>query len=212
VRPERDDLKLYDERLSRNTLAIIAGIVILIVAMVIALVTGGGEVEELTGDLTYVPGKSNARPGGQGAPLATTIADVVEAEVQSDGSDFVFSAEVAAPIPKKLRRAALGFRWDISTQDGEEWIVSAVLRTALNATVFSSTTNLGAGTKDGTLPGNVRRSGKTVIVRFAADQIEGFPTRFDWTLSTAVVAFRKDPRSARAEDHYPDEGMIGFEA
>jgi hypothetical protein len=132
--------------------------------------------------------------------------------VQSDGSDYVFSAEVAKPIPKKLKRAALEFRWNISTQDGEEWIVSAALQTALNAAVFSSTTNFGAGTIDGTLPGHVRRSGKTVIVRLAADQIEGFPTRFEWTLSTAIVAFRNDPRSARAEDHYPDEGMIGFEA
>lgn len=181
-------------------------------AVVLFVVIRGGGVEESAGDLTYVPGTSEPNAEDIPSEVPASIADIVAADVKSDGEGVIFTTEVASPLPNELDDSSLEFRWDVSGDGGGSWIVSATLNVALNAAVVSQGTPYGSSTIDGTMPGEVSAAGPKVTVAVRPDEIEGFPTSFTWKLSTTLIADRTDPGSARAEDAAPDEGTATFGA
>lgn len=203
----------WPAKASRHT-HVVAGITVAVVALagiVILLVTGGerAAVGDHAGDIEYVEGSSRPRPEGGDTRLAASIADLTEAEIVREGSDLVFTASVAAPIPARLERASLEFRWDI-VAEGRDWIVSVKLDKGVQASVLDPVSGFGAGTIDGTLDASVMPTERKIEFRLDPAMIEGFPTNFEWTLSTVLTAFRRDPGSPRAEDRYPDKGTVAF--
>lgn len=183
---------------------VLVGIAFLVGAMVLVLTSGGPDApSEQRGDLTYIEGR--ARPNRQQGDLVASIADVIEADVRREGDSLVFSARTAAALPQPLKISALQFRWDVSSEDGGTWTVTATVEKTTEATVFSST-GFGVGTVDDTLPGMVTVTKETIEVHVDVSQIPEFPKAFEWSLTTTLRAFRDEPDSPRVEDRYPDEG------
>lgn len=198
-----------EERGRTRAWVVVLAILAVVTVIVVVLLTGRETNTDPSGDLSYVRG-SSARPREPNERLAASIADIVAAEITHSDGDYLFVAEVGGPIPRRLEEASLEVRWDLSTEDGSSWTISAVLEKRLEASVFSSTNGFGAGTVDGTLPGEVSKSINAVTIRLTPGVIEGFPDQFEWSLSTALIAFRDDPRSPRVEDRFPDMGTRGL--
>lgn len=194
--------------MNRSQLKIVLAVVAVAVgAIVLLLVTGGsdepagGVVEEPSGDV--VIGE------GSGVPSETDLADIQAAKVTSAGGKrFVFSATFGAPIPKKMgKKQTFSFRWDVTSPDGEGFIVSGNLDVGANVAILSTGGRYGASSLDDSFPGKMEINGSTWTVTINGGKIKGWPSDFTWKLKTSIDAVQGDPQSARAEDHAPDEGF-----
>ena len=178
------------------------GIIGAIVVVVAILVSGGGppaQGEEPAGDV--------AIHGGPRPPEDTSLADIVGAEVRRDESTIVFEVTMVEAIPNEVPDGSLEFRWDLSEGGRDTWIVQANVNIDRpTAAVTSQKTSYGSSTIDGTMPGTVEVDGETLTVTIRADEIEGFPTAFQWLLETTLDADRANPRSGVATDTAPDSG------
>lgn len=190
-------------------MAIVLGVIVAVIgAVVLVLALGGPEVPtEQRGDLTYIDGVTpEDRPGGN---LVASIADIASAEVIRDGPELVFTAEVAAPIPQRLRVSALGFRWEIAGDVGPKWTLALAIGPEEEVSLFSDA-GFGVGTVDDTFPGGVSIEGTKVEVRMEPDGVEAFPKSFEWSLAASLRAFRHETDSPRVEDRFPDQGTQDF--
>jgi hypothetical protein len=197
--------------LNRKRTLIVIGLAGLVSIGIVILLVTGSEPTPLVADgrdARYVEGKSYAGSGD--GRLAASIADLKNASLARDGSEVVFNATVFAPIPARLEGAALEFRWDLTGPDGRTWIVTGLIDKHTDASVQDASGGFGAGTVDGTLRGRLTTNGQTVELRFDASSIDGFPSEFDWKLSSTLVAFRNHSDSPRVEDSYPNEGVVRF--
>lgn len=190
--------------------ALIIAIIVAAVAAVVYLLTTGGtapisEIEDGTADLEVVEGPN--------APEETALADIVNAEVVSNGNEIVFRARFAEALPEKIRGQELELRWDLS-QDGQEtWLVSASIDPLEpSAAIVSNVSDYGAGTFDHTLPGDLEVAGDTLTVRLRPEGIPQFPTTFDWVLESSLDADLGEPTSGRVEDRAPDQGYGQYSA
>lgn len=182
-----------------GTIAVIAAVLI-----VVLISGGGGGGSDPSGDLRVVEGEQPR--GAADLPVAASIADIVEADVRRDGDELVFTATSASSIPQELERSSLEFRFDVSEDDRNTWIVSATVNVTVTAAAVSQVTAYGSSTIDGTLPGSVEVSDETLTIRLEVSRIEDFPDSFEWALSTNLTAFRDLAGSTRVEDRFPDEG------
>ena len=146
---------------------------------------------------------------GAEAPEETGLADIEFAEVRSDGSHIVFEARSAADVPKKLTGGAMSWRWDILDGGEPAWILSANLDIGPNATIFNPDTDFGAGTVDGSFPGEVNRAGSSLIIRMDPRQLAGFPEEFEWKLETTLEA-GDGADSTVVRDSAPPQGVGEF--
>ena len=172
-----------------------------VILAVIILATGGAGPpgsEDATGDVVVSEGER--------APEDVGIADVEEATVTRDGQSLVFVARMATDIPRRVRGGSLEFRWDLSENGTDTWLVSATVNISVSAAITSQRTTYGSSTIDDTLPGSVEVDGNTLTLRVDAARIEGFPAAFDWRLRTTLDADRSDPASATGSDTAPDAG------
>jgi hypothetical protein len=191
--------------MSKNGWIVIA-VVGVVAGVIIILATGGGP-STTSGD----PGGDVGVGEGPKPPQETSLADIVGAEVRSEGGELVFEVTVGRNVPKNIPNGALEFRWDVSENGTDTWIVSANLNVGPTAAVTSQRTNYGSSTIDGSMPGSIEIDGDTLVVRVRAAEIEGFPQTFQWTLKTTLDADRTDPRSGVATDQAPDSGKGSVE-
>jgi hypothetical protein len=173
-----------------------------IVAIVLVLATGNPPVtgaSDAGGDV--VVGEGDAPPSD------TTLADISEAKVfKEDDGHVVFEVTLGADIPKKIPKGRFELRWDVTENGTATWTVSANLDTGPTAAVQGLSSNFGASTIDGTLPGDIVVSGNMLTVTIYANELKDFPTAFKWRVMSSLDADRADPASAIATDTAPDSG------
>lgn len=187
--------------MNRSLLTALA-VVAVVIVVVLILATGGsgpGGSGDAADDVTI--------SDGEGQPEDVTPADIEEASVTRDGGAFVFVARMATDVPRRVRDGSLEFRWDISENGTDTWIVSAAVNVSVTAALTSQRTSYGSSTIDDTMPGSVEVDGNTLTVRVNAARVEDFPTDFQWRLRTTLDANRSDPASATASDTAPDSGV-----
>ncbi len=191
--------------MNAKQLAIVGSIVAaVLIAVIVLLVTGGPPPGALTKD----PKNDVEVGGGEDPPGDTTLADVRVAKVDLVASQIVFEAEMAAPIPKRLKDQSMEWRWEILEGGTQTWVVTASISVDEPvASVLQQATGYGASTVDQTLAGGVDFTDRTLFVRLNAQQIPGFPTAFTWRLTTSLDADRADPASAVATDTAPASGL-----
>jgi hypothetical protein len=161
---------------------------------------------DAAGDVRVIEGRQPK--GAADIPIAASVADIVGAEVSSRGADLVFRVTTAGPIPETFERSSLEFRFDITDQEGNGWILSSTVNVSPSAALVSATTDYTSTTIDDSFPGELDVSGRTLTITLDPTRVDGFPGSFEWALTTKLVVFRDLPRSAGAEDRYPDEGTI----
>jgi hypothetical protein len=190
---------------NNKQLVIVGSVVAAVLAVIIVLlVTGGPPAEELAKD----PANDVTLSEGPAPPQEQSLADIRSARVYLEASQVVFEAEMASPIPTRLKNETLSWRWEILEGGSETWIVSATVDTERPiARVLSTQGNYGASTNDETLPGGIDWSGNTLYVRLNTPQIEDFPSEFTWRLETSLDGDRGDPKSAEASDTAPGSGL-----
>lgn len=183
-----------------KSLWVALGIIGAILVVVVVLNSGGptGGPDDPSNDV--------AVGEGEAPPEDASPADIERAEVRRDGDRIVFEAKMTQDVPKEVPGGSLEFRWNISENGDETWIVTANLSSALSAAVISHNTDYGSSTIDDTMPGSVAVDGDTVTVTLRPVRIDAFPNAFDWTLKSTLDADFADPASAVATDSAPDSG------
>ena len=161
--------------------------------------SGGGDA---AGDVTV--GK------GPEPPEDPSIADISSAEVRREGDRLIFEATMASEVPSSVDDGSLEFRWDISEEGRDTWIVTASINVEANAAVTSQKTAYGSSTIDDSMPGSVEIDGDVLRVSLRADRIDSFPKTFAWKLKTTLDGSRADPGSGTATDSFPGEGTAPF--
>jgi hypothetical protein len=191
---------------NQRQLIIVFGLVGLSLAVIIVLLVTGGapsgagfDPVDKEGDVVVDGDESTAPEDGQ-------LADVVRAEVLTDGTGITFEATMTSAIPEDVGKGRLEWRWEV-IEGSTTWILSANLDDGPVASILSQRTGYGASTRDGTLPGRVSVDGKTISVRLEKQAIANFPTSFNWTLKTSLDADRTEAASAVATDSAPDSGV-----
>lgn len=144
-----------DERGRASVWVAALAVLAAVAAIVFVLVTGGATLTDPPGDLDYIRG-STARTRQPSQQLAASMADIVSAQITARDDDYIFKAEVEGLIPQRFQEASLELRWDLRSDDGSTWTISAVLGRRLEASVTSSR-GFGAGTVDQTFPVRFRR-------------------------------------------------------
>ena len=184
-----------------RTAVVALAIVGTIAVIVVVLASGGGPQggpADATDDVRVEE--------GAGAPADPGPADIAEATVKKIGGEIVFMAVMANDVPGRGSSETLSFRWDLTEDGRETWLVTADLGGRPTAAITSHTSNFGASTIDDTLPGSIEVEGRTVTVSIDAGAVERFPTDFGWILTSTLDADRADPASAVATDTAPDPG------
>lgn len=177
--------------------------------MLAVLFAPDDEPAEPADDLNYIEG-SAPRDSQQSGGVVASIADITSAEVRAEeGAVMVFATTMEAPLPQPLKKSALEVRWDIAGEEGPPFTLTVAVGKERHASIFSEA-GYGAGTIDGTFPGELLIDGHDIEVRVDAAQIDVFPEGFEWRLATTLRAFRDEPDSPRVEDRYPDEGSNEF--
>lgn len=191
--------------MNTKQLVVVGLVVVAVLAVIIVLlVTGGPPAEELAED----PANDVTLSEGPAPPKQHSLADVRSARVYLEASQVVFEAEMATPIPTKLKNQTLSWRWEILEGGSATWILSANVSVGSPiASVLSTQGNYGASTNDDTLPGGIDWTGNTLYVRLNAAQIENFPGTFSWRLETSLDGDRGDPKSAEVSDTAPESGL-----
>lgn len=186
------------------------GVIVALFALGIGIWRASDEPDtrDPVGDMEYIEGESPR--GAAEEDVAASTADLVSAEVRGDTSEIEFTTTLAVDVPNDLPNSSLEIRFDLSEEGRDTWIVSATVNVDLTAAVVHQVGSYGSGTIDGSLPGEVIASGRTVTISLDPSEIDGFPSSFGWKSSTKLIAFRDIPGSSRVEDHFPDEGTETF--
>lgn len=200
---------LYRRSSSTRALRWAAGVTAAIAVGIMVVLASSGDSggRDATGDVRLIRGRQPR--AASSLPIAASIADITEASVSSKDSEIVFEMTTAAPIPNELERSSLEFRFDLSEDGRDTWIVSATVNVAVTAAVVSHTTEYTSTTIDESMPGSVEVFEKELTITLDPALIDGFPGSFDWKLSSTLVAFRDIAGSTRVEDRVPDEGTLG---
>jgi hypothetical protein len=173
--------------------------------IILLLVTGGApqggfDKSDLADDVVV--------EGQEDPPTELQLADVLEADVRQDGTGVAFEATMATEIPERLKDGSgMQWRWEVIEGGKTTWILSANLDLGPNASLVSQTTNYGASTIDGKLPGRLAIDGNKIFIRLEPAAFAGFPGSFNWTLTTSLDADKSESSSALARDSAPDTGI-----
>ena len=183
-----------------KTWVVVIVIVGVIAAAIFVLASGGprGSSADKTADVAVGEG---ANPPGD-----TTGADIAEATARQEANgNVVFEVTMARPIEKATMKA-LSFRWDITENGEDTWMVTADFKTGPTVSLRSLRTDYGASTIDQTLPGDISVEDSILIVTIQGDGIDGWPAAFEWLVTSTLDADAADPASAVATDSAPDSG------
>ena len=185
-----------------NKTLLVALAIVGAVVLIVIVLAGGGNPQGRSGD------RASDVTLGEGVkpPSEAAFADITEASVTKTDGDVVFKARMALDLATKGPKDILSFRWDLTENGEDTWIVSAEVMRRPVASVQSLGTSFGASTIDGTLPGSISVTEGTVTVTVEATEVDGFPTSFGWKLTTTLDGDRADPASAVVTDTAPDSG------
>jgi hypothetical protein len=177
---------------------------IVVAAGVAFLLSGGGgsgaSEKDPKGDVVVTKGPKR--------PQGITLADLTKGAVRFETGVAVFEATVDALIPEELEGEAITFRWEINESGQPTWIVSASVDVSRTASVIATQVDYRSSTIDESLPGELVVEGETVRVTLRTEELEGFPSSFDWTLHTELDGDRVTAPSSVAKDSIPDEGSL----
>lgn len=185
-----------------NRTLVVALAIVGAAALIVLVLAGGGDAPVTAGDR----GSDVVLGDGDKPPSEAAFADITDASVTKADGDVVFETRMARDISTKTPKDILSFRWDITENDEDTWIVSAEIAGRPVVSLRSLGTSYGASTIDDTLPGTISVSGDTITVTLEAADIEGFPSSFGWELTSTLDGDRADPTSAVATDTAPDGG------
>jgi hypothetical protein len=143
---------------------------------------------------------------GPEPPAETDLADIVDATVRRRGDAIVFRAEMGRSIPQRVKGGGMSWRWDIYEGATGTWILSADLDTGPTAALTSTQTDYGSSTFDRNLPGRLLIEDETLTITLRPDELERWPSDFEWTLGTSLDGAQGNARSALATDIAPDQG------
>jgi hypothetical protein len=183
-------------------LLIVGGMVVIVVLL---LISGGGGSDGGDDKSDDVLVEEGPKP-----PRDTGLADITSATVTADGDELVFTAIAGTEIPSEVADGAIEWRWEVVEGANATWTLIATVDVATHASIIATTRDFSASTVNDTLPGSVETEGRQVTVVLDRSALEGFPSDFEWTLSTTLDASRTNARSARANDRAPDEGSFRF--
>lgn len=186
-----------------NKTAWVAVWIVGIIAVIVLLLVTGGDPLAATADQVgdAVVGEGDKPPADPG------LADIKTTSVRREGNgDLVFEATMAQQIPSEGEEV-LSFRWDVSENGTDTWMVTANFDNGPVAAVSALQSDYGASTIDSTLPGSIALTGDTVTITLQAADIDGFPGTFAWKVTSTLDADRADPASATATDTAPDSGL-----
>jgi hypothetical protein len=183
-------------------LLIVGGLVVIVVLL---LISGGGGSDGGDDKSDDVLVEEGPKP-----PRDTGLADITSATVTADGDELVFTAVAGTEIPSEVEDGAIEWRWEIVEGANATWTLIATVDIETHASIIATTQDFSASTVDDSLPGSVETSGAEVRVVLDRSALEGFPSEFEWTLSTTLDANRTNTKSARANDRAPDEGSFRF--
>jgi hypothetical protein len=186
-----------------NKTAWVAVWIVGIIAVIVLLLVTGGDPLAATADQVgdAIVGEGDKPPADPG------LADIKTTSVRREGNgDLVFEATMAQQIPSEGEEV-LSFRWDVSENGTDTWMVTANFDNGPVAAVSALQSDYGASTIDSTLPGSIALTGDTVTITLEATDIEGFPSTFAWTVTSTLDADRAGPASATATDTAPDSGL-----
>lgn len=183
-----------------KTWIVAIAIVGVIAAAIFVLAAGGPSTSSADKTADVSLGEGASPPGD------TTGADIAQAIArQENNGDIVFEVTMAKPIEKATMKG-LSFRWDITENGDDTWMVTADFKTGPTVSLRSLRTDYGASTIDDTLPGDISVDGSTLVVSIQGSEIEGWPAAFEWLVTATLDADAADPASAVATDSAPDSG------
>ena len=180
----------------------IALAIVVVVGGIVLLLFTGGSSPQASGDAADDVAVGTERK----PPEDASLADLVASEVTVSDGEVRFEATLGADIPNKIPDGSLELRWDLLTGGTESWIVQVNVNIGVSAAITSQQTNYGSSTVDDTLPGEVTVEGDSVTLLMDTGQIKGFPSDFQWRLTSTLDASMSDTRSAVATDTLPDSG------
>lgn len=190
--------------MNRGRSFLVLGIIVVLVAGVAWLLSGagssGGSSEDRTGDVTITKG---AKP-----PRDPKLADLTGGSVVPGDDGMTFDATVDATIPDSLDNGAMTFRWELTERGQVTWIVSASVDVERTASIVATQFDYRSSTIDRSLPGELQVEGDTVTLTLRTEEIEDFPTSFDWVLKAELDGDRTRSPSAVAEDVLPNDGSL----
>lgn len=185
-----------------NKTLVVALAIVGAAVLIVIVLAGGGDPQATGGDR----GSDVTLGEGNNPPGEAAFADITEASVTKSDGDVVFEVRMARDLSAKAPKDVLSFRWDLTENGEDSWIVSAEIVRRPVASLQSLGTSFGASTIDGTLPGTISVTGDKVTVTIQAADVEGFPASFGWKLTTTLDGDRADPSSAVVTDTAPDNG------
>lgn len=184
-----------------NKTWVVAIVIVGIIAAAIFVLAAGGPSGSSADKKADVSLGEGANPPGD-----TTGADIVQATARlEDNGDVVFEVTMAEPIDQATREG-LTFRWDITENGEDTWMVSADFKTRPTVSIRSLRSDYGASTIDDTLPGDISVDGSKLVVTIRGREIDGWPAAFEWLVTATLDADPTDPASAVATDSAPDSG------
>jgi hypothetical protein len=190
--------------LNRSRSLLVLGIIVVLGAGVAWLLSGagnsGGSSEDGTGDVTITKG---AKP-----PRDHKLADLTGGSVVPGDDGMTFEASVDTSIPGSLENGAMTFRWELTERGQITWIVSASIDVERTASIVATQFDYRSSTIDRSLPGELQVDGGTVTLTLRTEELERFPTSFDWVLKTELDGDRGRSPSAVAEDVVPNDGSL----
>ncbi len=187
----------------KRSIAIAASAVIALVLIAITILAGGGDetarvVNDVTGDVRVERGPK--------APGDLARADIGRALITSGEDGIELEVEMATSIPSKLATESLEWRWEIYEDDALTWIVVGNVNEGPSASLVATQSDYSASTLDGSFPGRITVNDRTVLIRLDADGIDGFPSAFEWFVTTSLDGDRLATGSAEAADRAPRRG------
>lgn len=190
--------------MNRGRSLLILGVIVLVVAAAVWLLSGagdsGGSTSDPKGDVVVTTGPKR--------PADIKLADLIGGSIVLENDAAVFDATVNQNVPDALDGEAIAFRWEITENGQVTWIVSASVDVERTASVVATQFDYRSSTIDQSLPGDLVVEGGTVTVTLETEGLEGFPSAFDWTLRTELDGDRTRSPSAVAKDSVPNEGSL----
>ncbi|HYO61901.1 MAG TPA: hypothetical protein VEU29_08395 [Actinomycetota bacterium] len=195
--------------MDRKRLYVVLAVVLTAVASVVVLLfTGEAEPVRTFDD----PGGDALVGEGKNPPVDLTLADIKSAEVREEDGEIVFEAKLAGQVPDEVTDGAFGIRWEVYEDGDSTYLITANLDVGPNASIVGERTDFGGSTLDESFPGSLEIAGDAIAIRLRAEDVPRFPDEFGWVVQTSLDGDQGDPKSARAEDRAPDQGLGEYPA
>jgi hypothetical protein len=189
---------------NRGSSALVLGIIVALGAGVVWLLSSGGGGSGTSDD----PKGDVVVSKGPKAPKGKGLVDLRHGAITVEGGTASFEARVDAVVPEDVDEEAITYRWELIENGQVTWIISANVDVGRTASVLATQHDYRSSTIDDSLPGKLTVQAETVFIELETEDLEDFPSSFEWTLQTELDGDRTTAPSAVATDRIPDEGSL----